>query len=40
MKEARLVGIRPITVDRLLAFLGHGMGKAAAGERPAGGKVP
>ena len=40
MKEARLVGIRPISVDRLLAFLGYGMGKAAVGERPAGGKIP
>ena len=34
MKEARLVGIRPITVDRLLAFPGCGMGKAAIGDIP------
>lgn len=40
IKEARLVGIRPLTIDRLLAFLGYGMGKTEVVERPARGKHP
>jgi hypothetical protein len=31
IKEARLDGIRPMPIERLLAFLGHGMGRPVAG---------
>ena len=38
IKEARLDGIRPMSIERLLAFLGHGMGGAVV-RRPDGRPV-
>jgi hypothetical protein len=38
IKEARHVGIRPLTIERLLAFLGYGMGEPT--NRPAPPALP
>jgi hypothetical protein len=35
VKEARLMGIRPMTIERLLAFLGHDMNAQAPGQAEA-----